>query len=127
MYLEPCCIDKDLPKLLKENTFRDKSGRTRNAVCFQSGGDWTVTDLLKAVTCLADKGLLILAMPEVDVNLLRTVSTLSFEGLVQGIVARYTRRTGRACKGKSGRTFGEGLLFSKQRSVRGIFRLVQRT
>lgn len=75
MYLEPCCIAKDLPKLLKENTFRDKSGRTRNAVCFQSGGDWTVTDLLKAVTCLADKGILILAMPEVDENLLRTVST----------------------------------------------------
>lgn len=75
MYLEPCCIVKELPKLLKGNTFRDKTGRTRNAVCFQSGGDWTVTDLLKAVTCLADKGILILAMPEVDENLLRTLST----------------------------------------------------
>lgn len=75
MYLEPCCIGKEIPKLLKEHTFKDKAGKTRNAVCFQSGGDWTVTDLMKAVICLADKGLLILAIPQVDENLMRTVST----------------------------------------------------
>lgn len=80
MYLEPCCIAKDLPKLLKENTFRHKTGKIRNAVFFQSAGDCTVTDLMKAVTCLADKGLLILALPEVDENLLRTVSTYLSRG-----------------------------------------------
>lgn len=27
MYLEPCCIGKELPKLLKEHTFKDKAGK----------------------------------------------------------------------------------------------------
>lgn len=75
MYVEPCCIEKELTRLLKNVQYKDKTGRTRNAVCFQSGGDWTVTDLMKAVTPLADKGLMILVMPKVDAMLLRTLST----------------------------------------------------
>jgi len=61
MYIEPCCIDSQLPKLLREHPM----------VFFQSNGDWNVSKLMKAVACMVDGHDILLALPEVDIDLLR--------------------------------------------------------
>lgn len=65
MYIEPCCIDRHLPELLRKEPF----------CFFQSNGDWTVRDLMKAVSFLAAEGVALLAIPDVNVFLLRTLRT----------------------------------------------------
>lgn len=62
MYVEPCCIDKELPRLLREDPF----------CFFQSNGDWTVRELMRSVSFLVPgSACCLLVIPEVDVNLLR--------------------------------------------------------
>lgn len=74
MYVEPCCIERVLPELIRDNTHKLKDGSFFSAACFQSGGDWTVSDLLKSVSPLAGGGLMILSLPQADASLMRTLS-----------------------------------------------------
>ena len=76
MYIQPCCIEKELPQLLKQQSF----------CFFQSNGDWQVTDLMKSVSCLIPHSLILLAIPEVDVFLLRTIRTYLSKGWYRGFV-----------------------------------------
>ena len=63
-YVEPCCADKQLPKLLRENA--------NKIVTFQTSGDVTVEKLLGAIGWLAGQTHeLVLMMPDVDIKLLR--------------------------------------------------------
>ena len=70
MYIEPCCIDRQLPRLMR--------GTARSY--FQSNGDWTVEDLMRAVSCLVPECDAILCLPVVDVYLLRRLRTYLAKG-----------------------------------------------
>lgn len=76
MYIQPCCIEKELPELLRKQPF----------CFFQSNGDWTTTDLMKAVSCLVPHSVAMLAIPSVDVYLLRTIRTYLAKGWYRGLV-----------------------------------------
>lgn len=76
MYIEPCCIDRRLPELLEKEPF----------CFFQSNGDWTVTDLMKAVSWLAEGGVALLAVPDADVFLLRSLCTYLAKGWYRALV-----------------------------------------
>ena len=76
MYIQPCCIEKELPQLLKQHPF----------CFFQSNGDWTVRDLMKAVSEMVPHAVCLMALPEVDVYLLRTLRTYLSKGWYRGLV-----------------------------------------
>lgn len=66
MYIQPCCIDRELPSLL----------RSREYSFFQSNGDWTLQQLMKAVSRLVtpcDEA--IIACASIDAFHLRTLVT----------------------------------------------------
>lgn len=65
MYIQPCCIDKELPALL----------RAQPHCFFQSNGDWVIDDLLKGIGSLVPSAVALIAMPEVDVYTLRLLRT----------------------------------------------------
>lgn len=64
MYIEPCCMSRQLPALLKKQSYS----------FFQSNGDWTTSELIKAVTYLVKDPVALLAMQETDVFLLRELN-----------------------------------------------------
>lgn len=66
-YIEPCCIDNQLPKLIKES---------RGGFCFfQTSGDVTLEKLLGSVSRLAgNEHVIVLTVAEVDVMMLRTLA-----------------------------------------------------
>lgn len=74
-YIEPCCIDKQLPPVLKQPF-----------AFFQSGGDWTVAELMKAASFLVEKAVCVLVIPEVDVFLLRKLNTFLVKKWYEGVV-----------------------------------------
>lgn len=76
MYIQPCCIEKEIPQLLKQDPF----------CFFQSNGDWTVRDLMKAVSEMVPHAVCLMALPEVDVYLLRTLRTYLSKGWYRGLV-----------------------------------------
>lgn len=76
MYIQPCCIEKELPELMRKQPFS----------FFQSNGDWTVRDLLKSVGQLVPHAVCLLAIPEADVFLLRTLRTYLTKGWLRGLV-----------------------------------------
>ncbi len=77
MYIQPCCIDRQLPEVL----------RKQKISFFQSMGDWTTQDLMKAVSCLVmEDCVAIMAIYKVDVYLLRTLRTYLAKGWYKGVV-----------------------------------------
>lgn len=63
-YIEPCCVDNQLPQLLRKNA--------PHAVTFQTLGDVTLTKFLRAVCCMVDGGTdLWLAVPALDAATVR--------------------------------------------------------
>ena len=76
MYVQPCCIEKELPQLLRERPF----------TFFQSNGDWTVKDLMKAVAYLVPDATCLLSIPEVDVYLLRLLHMYLLKGWYRNMV-----------------------------------------
>ena len=76
MYIQPCCIEKEIPQLMRKQPFS----------FFQSNGDWTVQDLLKAVGSLVPHAVCLLAIPEADVFLLRTLRTYLSKGWLRALV-----------------------------------------
>jgi len=68
MYIEPCCIDKQLPALIR---------RSQGGFCFfQTNGDCDLKKLLDSVSHMASVGghVLVLTVPEVDITMLRTLA-----------------------------------------------------
>jgi len=68
MYIEPCCIDRQLPTLIRDS---------KGGFCFfQTSGDCTLQKLLDAVSRMAgDNGhVLVLTVGEVDEPMLRTLA-----------------------------------------------------
>ena len=65
MYIEPCCIDKQLPALIKSQKF----------CFFQTNGDCTLSKVLNAVSSMVgnDGHVMVLTVGEVDVMMLRTL------------------------------------------------------
>ena len=92
MYIQPCCIEKELPQLLKQHPF----------CFFQSNGDWTTQDLMKAVSCLVNHAVVLLAIPEVDVYLLRTLRTYLSKGWYRGLVLVTAEPQGELVKAEMG-------------------------
>ena len=77
MYIQPCCIDRQLPEVL----------RKQKISFFQSMGDWTTQDLMKAVSCLVmDDCVAIMAIYKVDAYLLRALRTYLAKGWYKGVV-----------------------------------------
>lgn len=76
MYIQPCCIEKELPELMRKQPFS----------FFQSNGDWTVQDLMKSVGQLVPHAVCLLALPEADVFLLRTLRTYLSKGWLRALV-----------------------------------------
>ena len=66
-FIEPCCADRQLPALLRESQPR--------AVLFQTAGDVTFDQLLKAVSSMAGNNILTmtLAVPEVTAKMQKTI------------------------------------------------------
>lgn len=79
MYIAPCCVDKDLPKVMKE---------AKSGFCFfQTNGDVTLEKLLGAVSRLAgDEHVIVLTVPEVDVMMLRTLAYYFRRGWTQALL-----------------------------------------
>ena len=75
MYIQPCCIHRELPQLMR--------GTAR--CYFQSNGDWTLQDLMKAISCLVPSCEAVVCMPVVDVYLLRTLRTYLAKGWYTGV------------------------------------------
>ena len=66
MYIEPCCVDRQLPNLLRENA--------GNAVFFQTSGDITIAQLMQAVSCMVQAPyVMLLQVPEIDDATLKTI------------------------------------------------------
>ena len=69
MYIEPCCIDKQLPALIR---------RSQGGFCFfQTNGDCDLKKLLDSVSHMASGvggHVLVLTLPEVDITMLRTLA-----------------------------------------------------
>ena len=64
MFIEPCCISRQLPPLLKEH----------HKVFFQTSGDCNVQKFMQAVSCLTEShSVFFLAIPTIDAPLLRTI------------------------------------------------------
>ena len=65
MFIEPCCIDKQLPALIKSQKF----------CFFQTNGDCTLSKVLNAVSSMVgnDGHVMVLTVGEVDVMMLRTL------------------------------------------------------
>ena len=70
MYIQPCCIHRELPMLM----------RGQHYSYFQSNGDWTLQDLMKAISCLVPECEAVICMPTVDVYLLRQLRTYLAKG-----------------------------------------------
>lgn len=65
MYIQPCCIDRELPALMRQSPFS----------FFQSNGDWLLADLLKGTGSLISNAVALIAMPETDIYTLRLLRT----------------------------------------------------
>ena len=77
MYVEPCCIERQLPALLK----------TAPYCFFQTGGDCNVSKIISAVGRLSEgRRVLFLAIPEVDVFFLRTLRHSLVQEWYEGII-----------------------------------------
>lgn len=76
MYIQPCCIEKELPAMLKKQPF----------CFFQSNGDWVTQDLMKAVSYIVPHAIVLLAIPSIDVYLLRSLRTYLSKGWYRGLV-----------------------------------------
>lgn len=76
MYIQPCCIEKELPDLLKKQPF----------CFFQSNGDWVTKDIMKAISFMIPHAVVLLAIPVIDVFLLRTLRTYLSKGWYRGLV-----------------------------------------
>lgn len=69
MYIEPCCIARQLPKLIREGI-----------PFFQTSGDICVRDFLQAVSSMCGTDLhLTLMLPAVDAQLVRTLNHYFFQ------------------------------------------------
>ena len=63
-YLEPCCCERQLPHLLRE----------QKTAFFQTSGDVTVKHLMKSVGCMVENGSTMwLMLPSADVGLMRMI------------------------------------------------------
>ena len=80
-YIEPCCIDRRLPGLIKQS---------RAGFCFfQTSGDVTLEKLLGAVSHMASGAgghILMLTVPEVDIPMLRTLAYYFRRGWTQALL-----------------------------------------
>ena len=80
-YIEPCCIDRQLPVLIKQS---------RAGFCFfQTNGDVTLEKLLGAVSHMASGAgghVLMLTVPEVDIPMLRTLAYYFRRGWTQALL-----------------------------------------
>ena len=80
-YIEPCCIDRQLPGLIKQS---------RAGFCFfQTNGDVTLEKFLGAVSHMASGAgghILILTVPEVDIQMLRTLAYYFRRGWTQALL-----------------------------------------
>lgn len=74
-YIEPCCCERQLPKLLREKD-----------VFFQTSGDVTIKHLMKSVACMVDgRNVMWLVAPDVDVYLLHTIRHWFARGWLAGL------------------------------------------
>lgn len=80
MYIEPCCIDRQLPKVLRES----KSG----FAFFQTNGDVTITKLLNATACMVapDNLTLVVVMPEIEITTLRLMAHYFRQGWIRALL-----------------------------------------
>ena len=76
MYIDPCCMSRQLPALLKKQPYS----------FFQSNGDWTASELIKAVTYLVKEPVALLGMQDVDVFLLRELNRFLQKGWWKSVV-----------------------------------------
>jgi hypothetical protein len=80
-YIEPCCIDNQLPSLIRQS---------RAGFCFfQTSGDVSLEKLLGAVSKMASGvggHVLILTVPEVDIPMLRTLAYYFRRGWTQALL-----------------------------------------
>lgn len=80
-YIEPCCIDRQLPQLIKAS---------RGGFCFfQTSGDVSLEKLLGSVSHMASGAgghVLILTVAEVDIQMLRTLAYYFRRGWTQALL-----------------------------------------
>lgn len=76
MYIEPCCMPRKLPSLLRKQPY----------LFFQSNGDWTTSELIKSITYLVKDPIVLLAMQETDVFLLREMNRFLQKGWWNSLV-----------------------------------------
>lgn len=78
-YVEPCCIDRQLPLLLKN--------QAGGFAFFQTNGDVLIDHLIKAVGYMAGEGqILLLCMPQVDMKVLRMMNLFLNRGWAKAVM-----------------------------------------
>lgn len=75
MYIQPCCIDNELPPVIRQGF-----------AFFQSNGDWKATQLMSAVSCLVPESVCVLMTPEADMFLLRELARYVAKGWYTGVL-----------------------------------------
>lgn len=75
MFIEPCCIAKQLPPVLLQQEFSH----------FNSNGDWLLTDLMDAVAHLVPSSDMIVAVPQTDFLLLRHLEMYLKRGWIKSL------------------------------------------
>ena len=77
MYVEPCCIDRQLSELLRHRAF----------AFFQASGDCTAVHFLNAVSAMAEGvRVLLMVIPEVDIPLLRVLRHYFVQNWYEGVI-----------------------------------------
>lgn len=75
MYIQPCCINNELPPIARQPF-----------AYFQSNGDWLLKDLMAAVGQLVPDAVCLITIPEVDVFTLRTLNTYLVKGWFKALL-----------------------------------------
>lgn len=75
MFIEPCCIAKELPPLLRKQPFTH----------FNSNGDWLLTDMMDAVAHLVPQADMTLMLPHTGTFLLRHLAVYFRQGWTRSL------------------------------------------
>lgn len=97
-YVEPCCCDRQLPRLLRE----------QGMAFFQTSGDVTVKHLMKSVGCMVENGCTMwLMIPSVDVALMRLIRHWFDRGWIARLKILTREDCGDVVAAETGRSAGE--------------------
>lgn len=112
MYIQPCCINQELPPIARQPfSF------------FQSNGDWTVDKLMASVSQLVENAVCVMVIPEVNVFLLRTLNTYLAKDWYKSIILLTTSNQAEMVRAEFGSNISRVLYAHHKQVADGQFAL----